>query len=255
MIKGFIYCFISPSNKKYYGYTHDLKKRIQRHKLSAFKNNIKSYFYNALRKYSWEKFKFEIIDTIEAFNKNELKILLSEREKYWIKKDKTHLRKFGYNMTLGGDGVLGYVYPLERKNQYSKKFSGIGNPMFGKHHSSESIISNKISNLGKTHTDETKIKMSKSQTGRVHSEETKQKIRKGNKGKIRSEETRKKLSLLNSKEKHPFWGKKRSDETKRKMSESRKGKKHKIVFCPHCGKRCSPSTLSRWHNNNCKFKV
>jgi predicted GIY-YIG superfamily endonuclease len=254
MIQGIIYCFISPSGKKYYGYTHDLRRRLNRHQSEVRKNKV-TIFYSAIKKYGWDNFNFYIIETIEAIDKKELRILLSEREKYWIKKDKTNFREFGYNMTEGGDGVLGYIFPNERKEEYSMKFKGEGNPMFGKKHSIDSIIMDKLSNTGKKMSEETKLKMSKSQSGRIHSEETKKRIGDGNRNKIISQETRIKIGLSKMGEKNPGWGKKRSDETKLKMSKSRIGKKHKIVYCPHCGKKCSPSTLSRWHSNNCKFKV
>lgn len=66
-----------------------------------------------------------------------------------------------------------------------------------------------------------------------------------------TKETRKKLN--DAKRGKP--GHKPSEETKRKQSESHKGKKHKRVICQYCGKNCTPSTLVRWHNDNCKFKV
>ena len=33
-----------------------------------------------------------------------------------------------------------------------------------------------------------------------------------------------------------------------------KGMKHKRVNCKYCGKSCTPSTVNRWHNENCKYK-
>lgn len=53
---------------------------------------------------------------------------------------------------------------------------------------------------------------------------------------------------------HPKYGHKHSDETKRKQSEALKGKPHKTGKCIVCGKECNVSNLSRWHNDNCKFK-
>jgi hypothetical protein len=63
----------------------------------------------------------------------------------------------GYNLTLGGEGLLGYVFPEDRKNEYAEMFTGINNPMFGKesgfknkNHSKEFI--NKLkSKVGKEH--------------------------------------------------------------------------------------------------------
>lgn len=49
-------------------------------------------------------------------------------------------------------------------------------------------------------------------------------------------------------------GKVASEETKRKMSEIRKGKKFKIVQCPHCEKEGGESGMKSWHFDNC-YKI
>lgn len=59
---GFIYCYTSPSGKKYIGKTKtSLKERS--------KNNAKGYkgcsaFYNAIQKYGWENFEVEILEEV-----------------------------------------------------------------------------------------------------------------------------------------------------------------------------------------------
>jgi hypothetical protein len=86
---GVIYCAISPSNKKYYGYTLNFINRKNGHKIASDKNVI-NYFYNAIRKYKFDNFIWYIIEEHEHENENKLLLrkFLGEREKYWIKKDK-----------------------------------------------------------------------------------------------------------------------------------------------------------------------
>lgn len=116
-MKGVIYCAISPSNKKYYGYTINLEQRKKWHYEHAFFKNSEKYFSKALRKHGFDNFTWYIIEEHERDTKIELHAILCEREIYWILKDKTYLPEFGYNMTRGGDGVLGYKFT---KEQYEK---------------------------------------------------------------------------------------------------------------------------------------
>ena len=45
-----------------------------------------------------------------------------------------------------------------------------------------------------------------------------------------------------------------TNETKQKMSKALKGRKKKIIQCPHCDKVGGAPALMRWHFDNCKFK-
>jgi hypothetical protein len=49
---------------------------------------------------------------------------------------------------------------------------------------------------------------------------------------------------------HPWIGRKHSDISKEKMSKSMKNREK--TACIYCGLLCSPGTLIRWHNENCK---
>lgn len=87
------------TNQVYIGITtNTLEYRMAQHKRAA--NEGKEYhFYNAIRKYGFDDFIFEIIedniDSIEELNK---------REQYWIAYYNSY--EDGYNSTRGGDGVL-----------------------------------------------------------------------------------------------------------------------------------------------------
>jgi len=60
-----------------------------------------------------------------------------------------------------------------------------------------------------------------------------------------SEATKQKLSAL-------WLGTTRSEEDRKKISDGQRGKKHKIIKCPHCGKDGGNRTMKRWHFDNCK---
>ncbi|MED4676797.1 GIY-YIG nuclease family protein [Bacillus nitratireducens] len=104
--KNVIYKFTNSINGKVYiGLTtKTFRKRYNSHKSSAFLPSVKHYdckFYKAIRKFSWNSFKWEIID--RADSKEELE----EKEKFWIFFYDSF--KNGYNMTLGGEGSSGIV--------------------------------------------------------------------------------------------------------------------------------------------------
>lgn len=123
MLEGIIYCAISPSTKKYYGYTLNLSGRKRRY-IKALKKGDKTRFYDALRKYGIENFSWNIIEYHYRENKQDIHNILCEREIYWIEKDKTYLPEFGYNMTHGGDGRLGSIMSEETKVNLIKKLTG-----------------------------------------------------------------------------------------------------------------------------------
>lgn len=116
------------TNKCYIGYTHNLPRRILTHK-SASKNG-KSKFYNAIRKYGWSNFKWEIL--FESDNMNEC---LNIKEPYYIKLFDSINN--GYNTTPGGEcnplfksdnGMYGKTHTEEVKKRLSilarKRFKG-----------------------------------------------------------------------------------------------------------------------------------
>jgi group I intron endonuclease len=182
MCKGVIYCAISPSNKKYYGFAYNFLNRKISHK-KQYKRK-KTRFYCAIRKYGFENFIWNIIETYENENKKSLQNILQKREKYWIIKDKTYLPEFGYNMTYGGDGGDTLTNKSEKEKEEirlkkSKSASGKNNPMYGK-----KVYDIWVEKYGKEIADkkseERKKRLSESLKGISHqcSQETKEKIRK-----------------------------------------------------------------------------
>jgi group I intron endonuclease len=131
-IFGIIYKVSNTINDKIYigQTTRTLEKRMQRHR-DALLRGEKFHFYNALRKYGMENFKWEII-----YKAKTLEELNSKEQEYILLYDSY---KNGYNMQLGGS-----------KGKQSQ------------------LIKDKISkaNTGKKRTKEEKIKMSNSQKGK-----------------------------------------------------------------------------------------
>ena len=140
---------------------------------------------------------------VESFTKEYLAFcdteeMLNFLEKFYIKKFNAQNPKIGYNLTSGGDGVIGYIQTEEAKNKISE------------------------THKGKKLTEEHKRKLSEAHKGKRRTEETRKKISEWHKGKRLTEEAKNKISETHK-------GKKLTEEHKRKMSLSaRKPKpKHK----------------------------
>jgi len=89
--------------------------------------------HNSIRKYGWEAHKLEILEEVENS-------LLNEREVALIEEHKTYFldNPLGMNMTKGGDGNKGsWMHKVELRQWYSERFTGEGNPFYGKTHSEE----------------------------------------------------------------------------------------------------------------------
>ena len=117
MRTGCIYKFTNKVNGKVYiGKTLDWKRRKREHK-SRFNNskNRKNYFGRALIKHGWDNFKIEIMIDNNAEDK------MNALEIYFIQTHKSSNSKFGYNCTLGGDGVIGYKFTAEQCEERRKR--------------------------------------------------------------------------------------------------------------------------------------
>lgn len=89
-----VYCYTTPSNKKYIGITkNSLRQRL--------KSGYNKYFTNAINKYGYENIKVEILEdnlTLEE---------AAEKERYYIHLYDTTNHEKGYNITSGGEGGQG----------------------------------------------------------------------------------------------------------------------------------------------------
>ena len=90
--------------------TRKLRKRIMEH----LQNCRTSYFDRAIKKHGIESFDISILE--ECATENEL----NDREKFWIKELNCKIPN-GYNLTDGGEGIVGYNIPPELCQKRSEK--------------------------------------------------------------------------------------------------------------------------------------
>lgn len=147
------------NDKGYVGLTtRDVLVRFEEHVSDAQKPTCKHAIHLAIRKHGVSNFVVSALETCDTFEE------LKAAEKAWIVKLETHVRtNKGYNMTDGGDGVIGYEFTDAHRNNMSlahrgKVFSerhrenlrlaklGDKNPMHGKRQSAE-YIEKRISKL------------------------------------------------------------------------------------------------------------
>lgn len=105
------------NNKSYIGIDSYWPHRKSDHKRNALVYNQKFIFYNAIRKYGWDNFQWEVLFQCSD---EQYEHALSIMEPQYISEHKT-LTPCGYNMTAGGDGVRGYKMSQERRTQISNQ--------------------------------------------------------------------------------------------------------------------------------------
>lgn len=107
---GYIYKYTNNVNNKIYiGKTYRLKERQIEHRCSK----KRTYFHNALYKYGYNNFTFSIVAVTDNDD------MLNFLERYYIKKYKSNIIKFGYNLTDGGEGSTGYKHTDDAKKKIS----------------------------------------------------------------------------------------------------------------------------------------
>lgn len=169
MKKGIIYKYTSPSGKHYIGKTINPKARKKEHLCNS--KVLKTKFYTAVRKYGINSFSYEVLFESPLLPVNELNQLLNEKEIHFIQMYDSFNN--GYNLSIGGDGQLGFKHKPETIELYKQQRS--------------------------KYSKETLLKMSNAAKGRKLSKETIEKIRLGNIGKGMSEEGKKLISEQKSK--------------------------------------------------------
>ena len=137
---GIIYKYTSPSGKVYIGQT---TKEHQRRNI--FLNEKKNYagikIDNARRKYGAINFKYEVLEKIYAKTNDDLLNQLNTLEIYYIGLYNSF--KDGYNMSIGGQGSVGYKLTEEHKQKITQRLLD-KNPFKGKRHTQKTkdLISN-----------------------------------------------------------------------------------------------------------------
>lgn len=123
---GVIYLLVDGTNDlEYVGQTtQKLERRIKEHKHGD------QYIDRAIRKYGWENFTVEVLKVCGS--KEELDFW----EKHFIKARDTK-RPNGYNLTDGGEGIIGLERTPEHCKNISESKKGEKHPFYGKHHTPE----------------------------------------------------------------------------------------------------------------------
>lgn len=172
------------NNKKYVGITStDVHTRWK----NGYGYSEKLPIGRAFRKYGWDSFEHFIV--LVGVSEQ----IAKDVEKYLIQQWNTQDDRYGYNITAGGDGVIGWHPSEETKRKISEKSQG----RFGE----------KNPNYNHKWTEDMK--------NRARIQHLKENL---------SQETLKKYSdaaKLRVGNKNSFYGKKHSDETKRRISEAR----------------------------------
>lgn len=175
------------NNNSYIDSSKNIEQRWNRHIINSNNPNSKEYeypIYRAFRKYNVDNFIFEIIEKI---NSDDQSILL-EREQYYY-----DFYSPEYNQ-MRPDFVPTYNPSKEEKLERSIKYSGEGNPFYGRTHSKET--KQKLSEYAKSRVGELN-----SFYGKHHSDETKEKLTKANgKEVIATDSNRKEYYFFSAKE-------------------------------------------------------
>lgn len=196
------------NGKIYIGQTTKPLYRWRQHIRHAANPNPKKYLiHKAINKYGKNNLEFRIIQSLN------IKDEASEAEKYWISFYKSNVyrfgNEFGYNLTDGGETVLGMKHSDVTKNKMSLSHKGIKWSDDARKNFKEANSGDKHWSYDKPLTQEHKEKLSKSlsglnnpQYGKPLSLETKLKLRNNKLGTKASQDTKDKLSLLMRGEKH-----------------------------------------------------
>lgn len=266
-------CIIT--GKQYVGITtRGYLNRWKRHIRASLKKKDNYKFHAAIRKYGVENFIIEVLERKSYSNPKRLVGWLYRREMFWIEKLET--KRYGYNSTDGGDGVLG----LARTDEERKLMSDRMKLWYHEHPEMKQFVVQKAheklltSQYRKINSERQKARFSNpAERLRISrltkqgmsklSTETKERIKetqfkKGqkktwNKGLETPDEVKKKIS--DSCKGRAAWNKgvSMSEEQKKKVSENRKGipawnkgkKVERKETCPICGKLICWNMLNR----------
>lgn len=239
-----IYCHTNKLNgKKYIGQTkQSLERRFENGK--AYKNCV--LFYNAIQKYGWENFEYEILETNLSLEDANV------REAYYISLYGLTDPQKGYNIYTGGKNFK-HIITEETKKKISETKKGV--PSWNKGIPMKEETKEKLSKINKGrehpkgvfhHSKETiellkeKGKGNKNASGKHNiSEEGRLALKMKNLGRVVSDEQREYLSYISScvseykrflrsqsfsGKNNPFYEKKHTDESKEKMRKAHLGK-------------------------------
>jgi len=116
MTYGYIYKIQFPNGKHYIGLTTtSLEQRTKQHRCTSKRGDTQC-LYNALRKYKME----DILELIEIDTADTPEELCEKEIKYIQEYNSYYMNGKGYNMTYGGEGVIGYLFTEKDKQKMSE---------------------------------------------------------------------------------------------------------------------------------------
>lgn len=208
------------NGKRYIGQAATLEDRLKSYKTSIKDLKRQTYFENALRKYSIDRFEWEEIDSAESQEE------LDYFEIYWIKFYRTRDKRYGYNLAEGGKVNRGYKWTEKSKERLSQSMK--------KKYANGELDEALASATAKRQALYDSGEMIPYHLGKKFSEETKQKISIANKGKRNSPKTEFKKGIIPwnkgiewevmQGQNNPNFGKTPSEEQKKKQSITLKTK-------------------------------
>lgn len=142
-----VYMHTSPEGKKYIGITCQTLELRWRGGQGYKKND---HFARAILKFGWENFKHDVVE--DGLSEEDAKL----KEIELIKLYKSHDKRYGYNLDLGGNS--GHRFTEESKMKMSLSSTG-------KKHSAETIQKIRQNGKGLKRSDETRRKMSEAWSG------------------------------------------------------------------------------------------
>lgn len=199
-----IYKITSPTNRIYIGQSKDCETRRMYYIKLKCVGQVK--LYHSIKKYGWEKHKFEVIHTCEPNQLDNLEI-------YYIEKFKTFNSKYGLNLRKGGTNGKHSKESLikmsnakrvenlsdETRRRLSESKKGSKNPFYKKEFSKEHRENLSKAGKGRKMSEESKKKLSESRKGIVFSEEHKNNLRLSHLGYKPTDSHRRNLSLAQKK--------------------------------------------------------
>jgi group I intron endonuclease len=111
-------CVNKTNGKVYIGFDSNWPNRKRIHKCNYLKINYK--FYNALKKYGWDNFEWDVI-----YQSRDRDYTLNIMERHFIEYYDSF--KNGYNSTLGGQGVFGVSRKQSEEEKNKRKIIMKGN--------------------------------------------------------------------------------------------------------------------------------
>lgn len=168
--EGIVYLATNNINGKIYVgiTTRDLKTRVSEHKYDSLHRDGKTrtYFHTAMKKYGFDNFTFEILEKIYDDTPTGLISKLRSLEQYYIALLRSSNKSTGYNLTDGGEGVFGYKFSEQQRQEMSKARKGRHISDIHKERISEFMRSADNPHLGKHLSNETRKKISDARRGK-----------------------------------------------------------------------------------------